>query len=515
MTVSATKGLPKSPPTAFVDGPDAWASLSTKIAKLSQPSLVIDLQSVAIVAANPQAREAFEILADAPLPLPLDSAMPALMRLQAMAEDERYGFESIADSARTHRVALVFWANGRTIEQSCTVQQLNVDDDLRRVTRLVLVQLANDKTDDEVSTGEPIAVTINAVTFDDADLSATANANPYVNGHAVQRDDPDALPRGDPDALPPAFADALSRDDLASTCSAPEPSNHPPPIARNDAETLKEIARRIREGGLQAARQTTSHIGDPENTIEQPSLTAPAESAADNAATVALNPSDVARLAHELKTPLTAIVAAAEIMRDERLGSMGNARYLGYAADVHDSAHHALAVIAKMLGREPDAIDDDNRIGLIDLNALVVRTVSTLQPLADERRLTLAFDAEDATPIVTANATALRQILINLITNALKFTPPGGDVRVVTGYRETGAAFLVVRDTGIGIDHETAERALSGANANGEPPLEQRPGGGYGIGLPLVVRLVRDLGGEIEIDSAVGRGTVVLVSFVR
>ncbi len=503
MMVSATNARSDPPPTAVLDGSDGWASLSMAIAKLSQPSLVIDLQTVAIIAANPQARQAFEILADAPLPLPLDSAMPALMRLQALAHHEQKDLASATDATRAHPVALVFWAKGRTIELSCVVQPLATDDGNCSPTRLMLVQCANDQTKDPAITDAPIVV---AALTDPNDAAAPATV-PYVNGYESARTDLDALPRAGSNALP--------RADITSTSAAAEPCNDPPPIARNDAETLKEIARRIREGASQPSPQATLAVGDPEKDMDPPSPTAPVEARADSEGITALHPSDVARLAHELKTPLTAIAAAAEIMRDERLGTMGNARYLGYAADVHDSAHHALAVIAKMLGREPDAVDDDNRIGLIDLNALAVRTISTLQPLAEERRLTLAFDAEDATPIVTASATALRQILINLVTNALKFTPPGGDVRVVTGYLDTGAAFLVVRDTGVGIDLEIAERALSGVTANDELPHRQRAGGGYGIGLPVVVRLVRELGGDIEIDSAAGRGTVVLVSFTR
>ncbi|PPC85246.1 MAG: two-component sensor histidine kinase, partial [Hyphomicrobium sp.] len=174
-------------------------------------------------------------------------------------------------------------------------------------------------------------------------------------------------------------------------------------------------------------------------------------------------------------------------------------------------AQHALAVIAKLLNSNQTRDDESDHVALLDLNAIVARTVSTLQPLAEQRGLTLLFEPEDAHPTVTASATSIRQILLNLLTNALKFTPPGGDVRVVTGYLPNGSVFLVVRDTGDGIEETALARAFS------DQPEQQkaRSGGGYGIGLPLVRYLIQDMGAVIEFDSAPAKGTVALVSFPR
>lgn len=222
----------------------------------------------------------------------------------------------------------------------------------------------------------------------------------------------------------------------------------------------------------------------------------------------AMTPDDLARLAHELKTPLTAIAAAAEIMRDERLGPMANVRYRDYARDIHESAAHALAVIGRLLG-PGGARGVDDRIEPIDLNDLVARTMATVQPMASELRLRLSFEPGEGRPSVTANATALRQILLNLLSNALKFTPALGEVRVGAGQSSDGRAFLVVRDTGVGIDEASARRALSALEA----PIDTRPGGGHGIGLPLVCRLVEDMGAKITFDAAPGGGTVIAVTF--
>ncbi len=132
-----------------------------------------------------------------------------------------------------------------------------------------------------------------------------------------------------------------------------------------------------------------------------------------------------------------------------------------------------------------------------------------LQPMASERRLRLGFEPGKGRPAVTASATALRQILLNLLSNALKFTPPLGDVRVGTGQSPDGRPFLVVRDTGVGIDEASVGRALN----NAETTIDARAGGGHGIGLPLVCRMVADMGATIQFEGLPGRGTVVVISF--
>ena len=280
---------------------------------------------------------------------------------------------------------------------------------------------------------------------------------------------------------------------------------------REDADILKEIARQIREGALSARRARDAVSGsEPSASVVAANGVTPQANGSETSASRAqrtpvpvLDPDHFAKLAHELKTPLTAIAAAAEVMRDERLGEMGNERYLSYAADIHESATHAIDVIMSLLSESAKTDAAISRPIALDLNAIVERTVSSVQALAESRGLALVLDADDGRPHVIANPTAMRQILLNLLTNAIKFTPSGGDVRVVTGYIEDGRVFLVVRDTGCGM--------------NGKAPA---PGDvsapwthGHGIGLPLVQRLVREMGADIEIDSAPGKGTVVLIAF--
>ncbi|WP_290993369.1 HAMP domain-containing sensor histidine kinase [Hyphomicrobium sp.] len=235
----------------------------------------------------------------------------------------------------------------------------------------------------------------------------------------------------------------------------------------------------------------------------------PTANAAASKPILVLDADHLAKLAHELKTPLTAIAAAAEIMRDERLGEMKNERYRNYAADIHESATHALDVITALLsdGARTTSVPVARLIAL-DLNAIVERTVSSVQALAQSCGLNLTFESNGARPHVVANPTALRQILLNLLTNAIKFTPRGGDVRVATGHVGDGRVFLVVSDTGRGMKG-TRSASYKASAAELQPPWAHSTG----IGLPLVERLVRDMGAEFEIESAAEGGTAALIIF--
>ncbi|MGH1419031.1 MAG: ATP-binding protein [Hyphomicrobiaceae bacterium] len=221
----------------------------------------------------------------------------------------------------------------------------------------------------------------------------------------------------------------------------------------------------------------------------------------------------LAKLAHEMKTSLSAISAASEIMRDELIGPIENARYKSYASDIHDNAQHLLGVIARMLPKETEDQQESKgptEYTELDFNDLTQRVVSGLRPLAKERGLTLAFTAKQRLPHVVADATSVRQIIINLVTNAMKFTPAGGKITVATSYRLNGPVKLSVRDTGPGMPHAAVQQALKG---KGPDALRRRQGGGYGLGFPLIHQLAEQNGAKLDIKSKLGRGTTVDVCF--
>jgi two-component system, cell cycle sensor histidine kinase PleC len=271
----------------------------------------------------------------------------------------------------------------------------------------------------------------------------------------------------------------------------------PPPLAPSpgDAATMTKIASAIRSGFAGGRRDARS---DEDEADEVPAF--------DRAV-------QVSKLAHELRTPLSAIAAAAEIMKDQRFGAIGNERYRSYTSDIHDNAQHALALINRLLGGDPaEPTESDLQSAELDLNALAESSVSAIRPLAEEAGLKLAHEYHGQLPRVRADATTVKQVLFNLLSNAIKFTPRGGDVRVVTGLGFDRSVFVAVQDTGAGMSEEAIDAALK-AEVPAKP--RRKDAGGHGIGLPLARGLAEANGARLEIDSALNEGTAVALVFPR
>lgn len=260
----------------------------------------------------------------------------------------------------------------------------------------------------------------------------------------------------------------------------------------------------------------------------------------------------LARLAHEIKTPLSAIAAAAELMRDERLGSIGDRRYRGYAGDIVEAARHALSVVNRMMAATPDgaawpghsrgepsagasqtaATKDHAPAGTVvvtqlDPNDLVRRTASSLRALIDQARLTLVLELDPTMPDLVADAVALRQILLNLVTNAMRATPAGGRITLRTAHALGQGLTISVADTGCGIEARDSERRTAqgadgagtgtapgaGARLDADLGLGHGLGLGQGLGLPLVRTLAAANGARVTIGSVPGSGTCVEIVF--
>lgn len=227
-----------------------------------------------------------------------------------------------------------------------------------------------------------------------------------------------------------------------------------------------------------------------------------------------------ASLAHELKTPVSALAAAAEIMKDQRFGPLGSERYVGYASDIHSSAQHVLEVIERMLSEPIVAAEGAPSSGLdfseIDARAVLETSVSQLVPLAEHAGITLKLDLAPRLPHLVADATSLRQIVFNLLTNALKFTDRGGHVTVSARYSLDGPLAISISDTGSGMTQREIEDHLAPA-AHGRPMRRRKPGSstGLGLGLPMVRALAAANGAELVIESAPGKGTSAVVIFSK
>ena len=221
----------------------------------------------------------------------------------------------------------------------------------------------------------------------------------------------------------------------------------------------------------------------------------------------------VQKLAHELKTPISAIVAASEIMRDERLGEIGNDRYREYAADIHDSARLMLAIIDRMLAeRSREPLPQPLEPRSLEPETLINATVSSLLPLAQNSgvRLRLVTSGQPL-PRLTVDEVSLKQILINLISNALKFTPSGGTITLRAVCDAGGPLSICVEDTGSGMDKADLAAAMRGEPTSAAASHKR----GLGLGLQLVQSLMRANGGELRIESAPGQGTQAILMFPR
>lgn len=242
-----------------------------------------------------------------------------------------------------------------------------------------------------------------------------------------------------------------------------------------------------------------------------------------------LHASMLARLAHELRTPLSAITAAAELMRDERFGPIGDLRYRGYAGDIHENARHALAVIERMLdhgglaqhgaavaaGSGQDCASSEAApfelvFCEVDIAELVERLASSVRALVETARLDFTLDVEPKLPRLVIDAVTVRQMLLNLIQNAVRATPPDGVIGVTARWTPPGPLVIAVTDTGRGMDPALVAGLLNGdAVGTGHRTFD----GGAGIGFPLVMRLATANGAQISIDSQPGNGTRVAIAF--
>ena len=220
----------------------------------------------------------------------------------------------------------------------------------------------------------------------------------------------------------------------------------------------------------------------------------------------------LASMSHELRTPLNAILGFSEVMSGEVLGPMQNVTYREYAGDIHASGQHLLNLINEIL--------DLSRIeaGRYQLNeepltlADVVEEACHMMELrARKKEIRIVPQFEPNMPRLLADERSLRQIVLNLMSNAIKFTPTGGEVRVRVGWTAGGGQYLSVRDNGPGIPPDELEIVLSafGQGSIAIKSAEQ----GTGLGLPIVQGLAELHGGQFQLKSKLREGTEALVAF--
>lgn len=230
----------------------------------------------------------------------------------------------------------------------------------------------------------------------------------------------------------------------------------------------------------------------------------------------------MSRVGHELRTPLNAILGFSEVMARQHFGPIGNEKYLEYARDIHTGGEHLLGLVDDLLEM---ARSENGRRSLtfeaVDLAELAYSMCDLLREEAADRGLTLSAKIGEDVPPVVADARSLRQVLINLLGNAIKFTRSGGSVTLGVQMTEDGGVALEVADTGIGMDADQLAAALEpfGQVEDAQAGLaETKPGKhglgrGLGLGLPLAKTLTEANKASFDIQSVTGQGTRVRVVF--
>lgn len=218
-------------------------------------------------------------------------------------------------------------------------------------------------------------------------------------------------------------------------------------------------------------------------------------------------------MSHELRTPLNAVIGFSQLIRDQAFGPNSD-RYVSYAEDINNSGKLLLDLINDIL--------DMSRIEagrfalgeeILSLDGAIQDCLRLVSPRATEGHVLLEFTPMPTAPAIRADARSLKQILLNVLSNAVKFTPQNGSVRIATAIDEGGNLKIIITDTGIGIPADVVPN-LFAPFRQGDNSISRRFGG-TGLGLAISRKLIELHGGNIEIESEIGHGTTVSLTFPR
>jgi PAS domain S-box-containing protein len=283
----------------------------------------------------------------------------------------------------------------------------------------------------------------------------------------------------------------------------------------------REVIGRVRQGGLIPLFMTMGRVGDSGEkfcaVLRDITQWKRAEEDLLNAKRTAERASSaksdfLAKISHEIRTPLNAIIGFSEVMMQQQFGPIGNERYAEYLKDIHSSGEHLVSLINDLLDLSKiEAGKLDLVFASVNLNTLVQQCVALMQPQANQQRIIIRSSLSTTLPPVVADARSVRQIVLNLLSNSIKFTGAGGQVIVSTALTDRAEAVLRVRDTGIGMTDKEIETAME--------PFRQLAtstrwgSGGTGLGLPLTKALAEANRAAFSIKSATNAGTLVEITF--
>ncbi|WP_027685940.1 ATP-binding protein [Rhizobium leguminosarum] len=221
----------------------------------------------------------------------------------------------------------------------------------------------------------------------------------------------------------------------------------------------------------------------------------------------------LARVSHEIRTPLNAIIGFSDMMAGERFGPIGHPRYIEYANDIGRSGRHVLDIVNDLLDiSKIEAGEMDLDFDAVGLNEAVSEAVALIQPQANGQRVIIRTALSQSVPDVVADLRSIKQIALNILSNAIRFTPSGGQIVVSTSYEANGSVVLRVRDTGIGMTRSELDQAMKPFRQVSSTQSRHR-GDGTGLGLPLTKAMVDANRATFSINSTPNEGTLVEITF--
>ncbi len=223
----------------------------------------------------------------------------------------------------------------------------------------------------------------------------------------------------------------------------------------------------------------------------------------------------LANMSHELRTPLNAIIGFSEMMVKETFGALGHPKYAEYLGDIHMSARHLLEIINEVLDMskiEAGKVELDEQE--IDVGSLIHSVTRLMVSRAFSTGLDIQENIAPDMPLLYADPRLVRQILINLVTNALKYSQKAGTIDVGAYMNDKGQMVITVADQGVGIPKERIREAMEPFGQIHDP-TRSRSYQGTGLGLPLAKAMAELHDGTLSLESDIGAGTLVTVAFPR
>lgn len=290
-------------------------------------------------------------------------------------------------------------------------------------------------------------------------------------------------------------------------------------------ETLTIAARRITRGDLDHrvaihSRDELENLGNALNQImERAAASIAAHQSAQGELESALSRAEagnraksefLAGMSHELRTPLNAIIGFSDLLLGSQAGMLPEVKVREYARDINHSGRHLLTLVSDILDYVLLDADEMTLVeGNVDIAAVLQSLIAGLRQVADGRGVTLSGTIPPELPCLRGDGAKLRQVLGNIITNAIRYTPTGGYVAVSVSVGENGGLVIRIGDDGVGISREDADEAMVPFRHLGH--RHSPSGSRLGLGLPLARKLIALHQGELCVDSVPGFGTTVTI----